>query len=59
MDFALLGDGQRTGDLALGAPEACGVIQLASGVLKAQTEQLAASGTDVLGQLTFGHVTKL
>jgi hypothetical protein len=59
IDFALVGDGQRPGDLALGALETGSVVKLAGGVLKAQTEQVAPSGADVLAQLTFGHVAKL
>jgi hypothetical protein len=59
IDLALVRDGQGPRDLALGALETGGVVQLAGGVLKAQTEQLASSGPDLLAQLTGGHVAKL
>jgi hypothetical protein len=59
IDFALVRDRQCPRDLALGALETGGVVKLAGGVLEAQSEQLTASGADVLGQLTLGHVAKL
>jgi len=57
VDLALALDGQRAGDLALGASEAGGVVKLAGSVLKAQPEQIAPSGAKVLVQLAVCQVT--
>src|SRR3954451_9962370 len=50
VDAALARDGQGTGEVALGAPQAGRVLELARGVLETQAEQLAALGRDVLAQ---------
>src|SRR3954466_2965565 len=50
IDAALARDGQCTGEIALGDPQARGVLQLAGGVLEPQAEQLAALGRDVLDE---------
>src|SRR2546423_1594579 len=58
--LALAGAGPaRRRDLAVGPGETGGVVQLAGGVLKTQTEQLAPSGIDVLDQLGLGHVAQV
>src|SRR3954468_7492180 len=50
IDAALARDGQGTGKIALGDPQAGGVLQLAGGVVGAQAEQLAALRRDVLDE---------
>src|SRR5205823_4427990 len=59
VDFPLAHDRQRSCDLALGLREASRVVKLARGVLKTQTEQLAARGQQVLAQLVVTHVAQL
>src|ERR1700761_6188761 len=56
VDFSFARDGERTGHLALGAPQPRGVVQLARGVLKAQAEQLAPRGGNLLSELVVGEV---
>src|SRR5690242_20683520 len=50
VDAALGRHGERPGEVALGGPEARGVLQLAGGVLHAQAEDVAPSRRDVLAQ---------
>src|SRR6202011_2986929 len=53
------GDGERTGDLALGVPQSGRVVKLTCGVLEAQAEQLAPGRADVLAQVRLAHVAKV
>src|SRR5712692_7151622 len=57
--FALVADGQDAGDLALGQPQPCGVLQRARGGLEAQVEQLLARLGEAALELVVGHLSKL
>src|ERR1700754_3350551 len=59
VDAALSRHGQRPRELALGVPQACGVVQLTRGRLHAQTEQVALRGDDLLDQGDVVHVSQV
>src|SRR3954454_14158792 len=48
VEATLAGHGQRPRELALGVPQAGGVLELSGGVLEAQAEQVAPRCRDVL-----------
>src|SRR4051812_8151670 len=56
---ALAGDGQRPREVALGAAQAGGVLELARRMLEAQAEQVAARRRDALEQRLVVEVSEL
>src|ERR1044071_1556243 len=59
VDAALACDGQRPRELALGLPQARGVVQLAGRGLHAQAEQVALRRGDVVAQTSVRHVAQV
>src|SRR6185503_14160330 len=59
VDAALSRHGQRPRELALGVPQACGVVQLTRGGLHAQAEQITPGGPDLLHQGDIVHIAQI
>ena len=59
LDVALARDGECAGQIALGGPDAGGVLELAGRVLEAQAEDLLAGRREVLEELLLGQVAEV
>src|SRR4051812_50224499 len=59
VDAALARDGQGAGEVTLGGAQPGGVLQLARGVLEAQTEQVLADRLDAVAQLVVLKIAQL